>query len=276
MDENLNELEQVRDLTQNYLVNLKLFFRSESSSSLPSKPESISAQSMQQESLADLREYFENACNMMHYNEECRQEQKKQASVHVNEKVAEIAKKANKSFEVDWNLEFCEHCKLSYWPNNCSVYTLPKARITHATAKLYAKHKLADYKPRYKSYKEKLLKKSVCRGVRLIYECKRCKSRNVIIQEIKRAELKTIKLKRPIERVNLASKFVLNSLSAVNKQQPKQTTCALVSKTNSTAVKKKFLSLQLKLKQSEMEQERVRNEKEKTFGSLASFLEDLS
>jgi cation diffusion facilitator CzcD-associated flavoprotein CzcO len=67
---------------------------------------------------------------------------------------------------------------------------------------------------------------------------------------------------------NLQIKTASSLLPAVNKPQE----VALAK----SVPKKKFASLQQKLKQSQAEQERLACAKEKSFGSLASFLQNLT
>jgi hypothetical protein len=237
----------IKKLTQSYFANLSGLFTE--------KP---------------LKEYFEFKSNSFLAEENLKLEQKKQSSIKVNDKILEAQRLQNKNYDISWNLDYCEYCKCEYWPENCTVYTIPRARITKKASSLNTKYKLFSYKPKYKSYKDLLIKNAINRGIKLVYECKRCKSRNVILSELKRNEIRPVRVSAVIANKfqNLQIKTASSLLPAVNKPQE----VALAK----SVPKKKFASLQQKLKQSQAEQERLACAKEKSFGSLASFLQNLT
>jgi hypothetical protein len=250
------EPDEIKKLTQSYFSKLKEAFGEQRS----------------------LKEYFESKSNSMLAEENHKLEQKKQSGIRVNEKILEAQKLQNKNYDINWNLDYCEFCKCEYWPENCTVYTMPRARITKRTAHLNTKHKLFSYKPKYKSYKDLLIKNAINRGIRLVYECKRCKSKNVVLSELKRIDTRTVKAsalmsdkfrKLQIKPASSLLPTMNNTIRLANNQEVRRNVAPVVAK-------KKFASLQQKLKQSQIEQERAMSEKEKSFGNLASFLQNLT
>ena len=215
-----------------------------------------------------LKEYFDYMVNSLESKEVQQQEEIKQSKKKINEKVVE-QKQMTKSHRINWNLNYCEKCHLSYWPNNCTVYIKPKYHMVKRHSKLNRQIKLFDYKPRLNSYKEKLVKKVIDKGISLIYECKKCKFKNLIYNEIKRKDLNCLK---PSEKMK-EKKFnqdLNNSFLKFNSKvewKPSQ---------KPNAIKKKFQSLQLKLRQNELEQQKSKEKTINSFGSLADFLEKLS
>lgn len=109
-----------------------------------------------------LKDYYENLSNTIDYDKKFRAEQLKFYKIKSNDKQQE---QINRVIQTNYNLEYCEYCRLSYWPKNCRVYMVPKARITQRNSKIIMKYKLFDYKPKYKSFKDKLLEKIINRGI---------------------------------------------------------------------------------------------------------------
>jgi hypothetical protein len=248
----INSQELLNDLKKQYLNSLKSIFNQTDSKQEP------------------LKEYFQYLSNSIDAEERNKEEKRKLNRLKTNEKQLEYH---NKHFKTNWNLDYCQYCKLDYWPFNCQVYMLPKCRITHRNSKIYMKYKLFNYKPKYKSYKDKLLQKILNKGIKLIYKCKRCLNNNLILNETKRdmSSFKIIKLNKNDLNKNLKEKArssktihsvsfnkVLNNAEVSNLQ-----------KKNVFSGKKKFQSLHLKLKQNEMEQETIKNQKNR---SLTDFL----
>ena len=257
MEDNNGALKELRKV---YLSQLKHFFESEN-----------------QKSPAPLREYFQYLHNSIDSSEAHKQEDRKLNKIKLNENLIREQRNQTKRFDINWNLEYCEACKLDYWPSNCTVYIKPKCRITNKGSKLYTKYKLLSYKPKYKSYKDRLLKNILNKGITLVYECKRCKSKNLIVNEVNRQGLKEKKLNKNENKKSLLnsiknSQFAFNNKSAIS----------IKADTNGSAkpkpltTKKKFQSLQTKLKQNELEQERLKQQKNSSFGSLADFLQQLT
>lgn len=222
-----------------------------------------------------LNEYFQCLSNSIDSNERFKLDQKKINRLKTNEKQLEHQ---NKQFKINWNLDYCEYCKLDYWPSNCNVYMSPKRRITFRNAKLYMKYKLFSYKPKYKSYKDKLLKKLLNKGIDLVYKCKRCMSTNKILHETKReCSFKPIKLSRNSLDKNLKLKAkaskTIHTLSFNKTINTADEEISVKSRRGTNVGKNKFQSLQLKLKQNEMEQERLKCLKQR---NLTDFLTQLS
>lgn len=143
------------------------------------------------------------------------------------------------------------------------------------------KYKLFDYKPKYKSYKDRILNKIMEKGNRLIYQCKRCRSKNIIYNETKRlTQFKLVKSSKSSTDKNLINCKQMHTVSFNNKKLSNNISSQNIEmkvnnqpKTNLTG-KKKFSSLQLKLKQSELDQEKLKNEK--VTSSIFDFLQNLS
>lgn len=194
----------LKELRKGYLSQLKHFFESEN-----------------QKSPAPLREYFQYLHNSIDSSEAHKQEDRKLNKIKLNENLIREQRNQTKRFDINWNLEYCEACKLDYWPSNCTVYIKPKCRITNKGSKLYTKYKLLSYKPKYKSYKDRLLKNILNKGITLVYECKRCKSKNLIVNEVNRQGLKEKKLNKNENKKSLLnsiknSQFAFNNKSAMS------------------------------------------------------------
>ena len=253
-------MEELGELKKKYLNQLACLFN-DSNESLANK---------------DLKEYFESMSNSLESDEHFKNEQMKLSKLKSNEKQLELAAK---TFKTNWNLDYCEYCKIAYWPSNCRVYMLPKLRLTAKNSHILAKHKLFDYKPKYKSYKDKLLNKIMNKGVKLVYECKRCKSKNLIFDETKRQTKFRYNKKLSQKNVSIEAihSVTLNKNSATKKpvllNRTFEETTVIVSKSKAFAGRKKFQSLQIKLKQNEIEQE---NLKKRQSCSLSDFLQKLT
>lgn len=218
-----------------------------------------------------IREHFEYLKNSYDSNETERNELKRNNSGILNEPTPQ-QNNSSKRFESNWNIEYCERCKLSYWPSNCTVYILPKFHMTTYNSKLYTKHRLNLYRPKYKSYKDKFIKNTLNKGVRLIYECKRCKFRNVIMKELKRKEVRQIvnKSKDSVQQIANFDQFKLISYKKI------QHTDLQVEKVQFTksSVKRKFQSLQTKLLKNEIEQQN-KKKNSNSGANLGDFLQSL-
>ncbi len=235
-----------------------------------------------------LRDYFQYLHNSLDSSDALRCEQEKARKIKLNENIHKESQAQRKRFDIDWNLEYCNACKIGYWPANCTVYIEPKCRYTSTNARLVTRHKLFNFKPKYKSYKDALLKKLLNKGVRLVYECKSCKAKNCILDEVKRPETKCVKpnkaqSRKYAEKVRLESEFTFNSKnsksSSSNCNVDREGGGDIVVRHRKMNPRKKFQSLQTMLKQNEMEQDLFRKEQEKNrnkFGSLADFLQKLS
>lgn len=261
-------LDTLKELRNNHLKNLRNIF----DTSQPSEEIKIEN--------SHLKEYFQYLHNSLDSNTTLKLEQEKSKRIRLNENLLKEIQAQNKRFDIDWNLEYCNACKCAYWPLNCTVYIQPKCRFTHANTKLVTRHKLFNFKPKYKSYKDVLLKKLLNKGIRLIYECKRCKTKNCILDEVKRPETKCVKVnksqtKKHQDKLIQSSEFSFNKQNVIKCPPDSE----IVVKTRKFNTRKKFQSLQTMLKQNEMEQEMTRKEQEKNrnkFGSLADFLQKLS
>ncbi len=111
-----------------------------------------------------LKDYYSSLYNTLDYNEACRTEQLKFNKLKTSEKQNEHV---NKVIRTNYNLEYCEYCRISYWPSNCCVYMMAKTRMTHKNSQVFRRYKLFDYKPKYKSFKDRLLSKILNRGKKL-------------------------------------------------------------------------------------------------------------
>ena len=255
MCDNQEKLDELRKI---FLKDLKLMFSSQENA----KKEPLS-------------EYFQYLSNSIDSNERFKLNRKKLNRLKTNEKQLEYQ---NKKFKINWNLDYCEYCKLDFWPSNCQVYMLPKCRITNRNAKLHMKYKLFNYKPKYKSYKDKLLKKVLNKGIGLVYKCKRCMTKNIILHETKRdCSFKPIKLNQNSLDKNLKLKAktskTIHTVSFNKTMNSASDEIVVNTKRNNFVGKNKFQSLQLKLKQNEMEQERLKSQKQR---SLTDFLMQLT
>jgi len=218
-----------------------------------------------------IREHFEYLKNLYDSNETERNEFKRNNSGILNEPTPQ-QNNSSKRFESNWNIEYCERCKLSYWPSNCTVYILPKFHMSTYNSNLYTKHRLGLYRPKYKSYKDKLIKRTLNKGVRLVYECKRCKFRNLIMKEIRRKEVRQIlnKSKDPSEQLANLDQFKLIS----NKKIQKADFHIEKVQITKSSVKRKFQSLQTKLLKNEIEvQNKTKNNN--SGPNLGDFLQSL-
>lgn len=234
-------------------------------------------------------------------------DREKSKTIRVNENLIAESRKKSKSFEIDWNLEYCNACRVSYWPRNCRVFIVPKFGISRASARLYARHKLLNIAPKYKSFREKLLANIKNRSMRLVYECKRCGTRNLIVKELNRPAPRTMqlghqkkkKILQPVDKKDKKNSIQIKEnklhqsqlprllpqpsprvppvnhpprpVIEFNKRPPPVTTNDSLKSRD-----KKFKSLQAKLKHSELEQEAAKNQKKTSLGSLADFLQKLT
>jgi len=252
--------------TECHLNNLKLLFDSSESNASSS-----------------LKEYFQCMSNTIAYDSSAREERRKVRNVkfHNNDNTNENSKS---NVKINQNIDYCEACKLDYWPSNCCVFTVPKCRFTSRNARLYTRHKCLDYKAKYKSYKHHVLQNLLVKGVQLVYECKRCKARNVVFKEIKRNtnSLKTVDLsgKKSIDRhQNLKNRQIipptlLNKTTIITNSETVSAT-AVVSISKKAATKRRFQSLQHKLKESETKQAQYKEQKQSGSASLLDFLQRL-
>lgn len=218
------------------------------------------------------REYFQYLSNSVDSTERFKLEQRKLSKLKTNEKQLEHQ---NKQFTTNWNLDYCEYCKLDYWPSNCQVYMLPKCRMTQKNAKIYMKYKLFNYKPKYKSYKDKLIKKILNKGIDLVYKCKRCSSSNMILHETKRnCSFKLIKLnKKNLDKSLLEKAKTSKTIHSTSFNSKVNAPVLIETKKSIFNGKKKFQSLQARLKQNEMEQQSAKNRQQL---SLNDFLMQLT
>lgn len=232
-----------------------------------------------------LKEYYQFLSNSFVSREICNFEKAKSKKLRINENLIKDDQKNNKSFDVNWNLEYCEYCHLSYWPNNCKIYIIPKFRVSLQSTKIFTKHKLLNFKPKYRSLKEKIIDNVMKRSMKLIYECKRCKSKNLIVKELNRTAPKLFNLNKKAKEKKIQldiknSRFIFNNKNKNNtnptvKDSDKANN--LSSSNDSIVVRDRRLkTLQAKLKQSELQQEKTKNEKKVSFGNLADFLQKLS
>ena len=233
-----------------------------------------SLQSLIQTQLADstsLNEYAQSLANTFDYNERFKSEQRK---LHKqNETTLQRIKSAAKCY-FSAQQDYCEYCKLNYWPSNCTVFIVPKIHLSYQSVKLLTKYKLLNYKPRYKSYKDILIQRILDRGLKLVYQCKRCKSKNLIFRELNRGDaLKPIKVKQPKRRDQVVRDSLLKRYQ-LKKQQEAQAQNR--QKASDPKLKiKKFQSLQSMLKKSELEEENLKRERERSQTSLSDFLQKL-
>lgn len=213
-----------------------------------------------------LKEHFEHLKNSMDSREAWRAEKEKSKKIRINENVINESHKKSKSFDIDWNLEYCNWCKLCYWPSNVRVYILPKFGISRPTSRLFTRHKSLGFTPKFKSFKYKLLKNVANRSMKLIYECRRCRARNLIVKELNRPAPKLIPIdpKRENNRPNKKLK-----VPVIVKRAPE----VIRPMDSNKSRDKKFKSLQAKLKHSELQQEMA---KKSSIGSLADFLQKLN
>lgn len=218
-----------------------------------------------------LNEYYQFIVNSIDSSERTKLEQKKLNRFKTSDKQLEYQRK---QFKTNWNLDYCDYCKLDYWPSNCQVFMLPKCRLTFKNAKILTKYRLFNYKPKYKSYKDRLITKILNKGIRLVYKCKRCRSKNVILNETKRdCSFKPVKMNNK----NLDKNLKVKAKTSKTIHTTSFISINLVgnhdkTKMNGLAGKKKFQSLQIKLKQNELEQN-LNKSKQK---SLADFLTQLT
>ena len=204
-------------------------------------------------------------------------EKEKSRTFRVNQNLITESERKSKRFEIDWNLEYCNACRLSYWPRNCHVEILPKFSISQSSARLFARYRLKGFTPKYKSFKEKLVKNLLKRSFRHVYKCRRCRTKNLIVKELNRKEPKLIQLdrkpKREIKKNNKAQKVKLQ-IAQISPQ--KTVVFDLKRPISNDSVKmrnKKFKTLQAKLKHTELERDAA---KKSSFGSLADFLQKLN
>ena len=270
----MNEEINFEQLNKNYLKNLKSFMNSNL-----------------KEKNSNLKEYYQYLCNSIDHIDEIKQEEKKLTRKRTSEKLNELE---NRAVKIKWNLDYCEVCKVDYWPSNCCVYIEPKHRMTYKNAKLHTKYKLFDCKPRYNSYKDKLLSNIIKKGIRMIYKCKRCGSKNLILNQAKRKnDLKLIKFNKHSFLKNLKEKVIkgkvphsvsFNNTVDKTKQLISNSKTldnlvvynqnSMASKAKLLSGKKKFQSLQVKLRQSE--EESTKNQSQKSTASLNDFLMQLT
>ena len=255
-----------------------------------------------------VKEHFEVVHNSLSSSLESRDysASSSKKKIRLNENVLAEKEKKSKRFDINWNLEHCERCMMSYWPSNCRVYIAPKFGISRKSSRLFTRYKLLSKQPSFKSFKEKLLKSVTHRSMRLIYECRRCKSRNLIVRELNHPEPKIVQLNRrrhhkkkdAITNTKKSSKnfidlkpiistgrtLVMNKIIAaaakpavnnINKNKSMFVPPTQQADSNK-ARDRKFKTLQAKLKHSESQQEMAKNEKKSSFGSLADFLEKLN
>ena len=260
----------LQELTKQHLFNLKSLFAESADKCLAANTR--------------LGEYYTSMSNAIDAKYYARLEAKKAATASNSSSSAP----SNKTFDINWNMEYCEACKLAFWPNNCNVRILPKIHITSRTSKTYARqHSTTNARftqLKYKSYKDKLLKHVANRGIQLVYECSRCKSKTKVIRELRRSPLKFPRVKRVRQtgKEQQATKTPTSATSKSNVITPKNVihvneASKAPSSTSGRSVnsKRKFQSLQLKLKENELEQARIKAASS-SFGNLADFLQQLS
>lgn len=249
----------LEELKKNHLDNLKLLFTT---------PASSSSHRIENNSL---KEYYEYISNKLDYDKNFKTEQIKQFKIKTNDR---HQAQTNKLFNTNYNLEYCEHCKLAYWPNNCQIFMVPKLRISNRNAKILMKYKLFNKKPTHNSYKDKLLNKIINQGNQLIYQCKRCSSKNIIYKEKKRqTAFKLIKLDKISVEKSLVDGVNAHSVSFNKILANNDASIVVDVKKKTFSGRKKFSSLQLKLKQNELDQERVKSQQKST--GLFDFLQQL-
>ena len=215
------------------------------------------------ESDKTIREYMDQLSNSVEYSERIREDAKKLSKLnetHMNKR------KETAKFLLERDHEFCEYCKSSFWPDNVRVFISSKRSMTVRAAKLYSKHKLFGYKPRHNSYRDKQLKSVLNRGAKLVYQCKKCSSKNYVLREVNKDS--SLRLIKSVHKSR--STKVKWPMAPVVKEDPKP----VVAKSLNS--KKKFMSLQTILKRNELLEQQMNAQRQSTVSSLSDFLQKLS
>lgn len=105
---------ELEELKKNHLNRLKSLFAIKDFYNDKQTEESVSPLKNK-----DLKEYFESISNSLDYEQNHKSELIRISKLKTHEKRNQTL---NKVFTTNYNLEYCEYCKLSYWPNNCRVY----------------------------------------------------------------------------------------------------------------------------------------------------------
>lgn len=216
-----------------------------------------------------LSEYFDHMTNSFDYDDHIKLEEQKAACMKVNDKLAEMKRLQHKSFDINWNVTYCDQCRLSYWPHNCTPYMTHKYHLSNRLAKLNSR---ADTTLRQGSFVNKLATRLIKRGFKLVYSCKRCGSRNVMIDELKRDQIKFVNK----DRLKASGAAALAKFLSSSHNKSREESAPSVLKKPNTNDRRRFQSLKMKLKQNDWEQEKMAREKEKSASSLASFLQNLT
>lgn len=231
-----------------------------------------------QHSSRNLQDYYEHMSNSFDASQDSQSETDKTKRLRINENLIMQREKQNKKFHIEWNVEYCKYCKINYWPSNCRPFVRPKYGMSRRVSKLFTRYKLRNYTPKYRSFKSKIIKNILKRSMKLYYKCVRCKSKNLIVKELQRAEPKTLNPKKHDKK--LTNKLLFDR---IYKSQPLKnvnlTTVQNQAKPGEVKSKNQSAkfhnSLLKKLKACESEQEKIQNEKKNSSGSLADFLQKL-
>jgi hypothetical protein len=220
-----------------------------------------------------LIEYFDYLANRAEWEDRYKSIKQKSKQTKLNETLTEQNRQLQSNFDTSntsIGVDYCAYCKLSYWPNNCIVYIEPKLRMSNRSAKTIARVKLFEWKPKYNSYKDRLVKRILDKGIRLIYKCKRCGSKNIMIKEFKRdvKNMKFVRFGKQIPKTQIKNTLTNVKLNKIELPSHQATS----TKSKGYAIKKKHLSLQLKLNQNEQKQREINEKKKCQSGSLADFL----
>lgn len=108
---------ELDELKKNHLIRLKSLFASDSSTDKQSEDNVTSIKNK------SLKEYFESISNTLDYEQNHKSELVRISKLKTHEKKNQTL---NKVITTNYNLEYCEYCKLAYWPNNCRVYMVRK------------------------------------------------------------------------------------------------------------------------------------------------------
>jgi len=119
---------ELEELKKSHLNRLKSLFNSDISYDNKTDDDVLSIENK------NLKEYFESISNMLDYQQNKKSEVNRISKLKTNDKQNQAL---NKVFNTNYNLEYCEFCKLAYWPNNCRVHMV-KINILKFFIKLIA------------------------------------------------------------------------------------------------------------------------------------------
>jgi len=233
----------------------------------------------------DICDYYENMCA----EQPQKQLRKKKPNLHNTPE--------SKNIFINDDLFKCHFChspliKKRNSELNFSVIVKARPRITTRSAAIYSRYKRLVLKYRYKSYRSRLIKQIENKSIKLVYQCKKCQSKNLVFKELRRLtplsliQPRQSKVQKKASQSTLKNEATTKPVLSNKSSQYNQSVFKIPSSLNSNISQnnvstskiskpknKKFQNLKLKLEAEMREQKEKATQNFSTTTSLLDFLQ---